>query len=211
MVVRVQLLFSASFLLLSLGCSGGPKPVDPVDVDSSSAAAQALELYDANGDGSLDDSELGAVPGIRDAKSFYDKDGDGLVSGDEIVARLDSWNEQGLGFRQLTIFITLDGKPLDGATVKLIPEPYLGDAVKPASGKTFSDGSVSVSVEPEDLPAALKSRGKNYYGVTGGTYKIELSAPSKKIPEKFSTATTLGVEVATDTIRANHYMNLKSK
>lgn len=208
---RKSLVLFFPFLVMTLGCSGGPKTVAPVDVDPSSAAEQAMELYDSNSDGFLDDDELVAVPGILSAKSFYDKDTDGQISGQEIQDRLERWKELGLGFRPLTILITLDGKPLDAVDVKLIPEPYLGDAVKPASGKTMADGAVVVSVEPEDLPAALKSRPKKFHGVTGGTYKVELNNASQDLPAKFNTKTTLGVEVATDTILANYYMNLKSK
>ena len=200
----------ACCMLATLGCSTGPQAVEPVDVDPSSAATQAMTLYDANGDGSLDDDELSAVPGIQSAKLFYDKDHDGKVSADEIVARLQLWNEQGLGFRPLTLFVLLDGKPLADVEVQLLPEPYLGDAVKPAAGKTMADGSTNVTVEQEDLPAALKTRRKRFYGVTGGTYKIKILSASQDLPPKFHSETTLGVEVALDTIKANHYLNLKS-
>lgn len=198
-------------MMVMLGCSTAPQAVEPVDVRPASAATQAMTMYDANGDSYLDDNELAAVPGIQTAKPFYDQDGDGKVSEDEIVARLQLWNEQGLGFRPLAIFVLLDGKPLANAEVKLIPEPYLGAAVKPAAGKTMPDGSVNVTVEREDLPAALKTRGKRFFGVTGGTYKIEILSASQDLPPKFNTETTLGVEVALDTIHANHYLNLQSK
>lgn len=198
-------------LLISLGCSAGPKRVGAVDVDPADAAAAAISTYDSNDDGSLDEEELVAVPGILMAKQHYDKDANGQVSAEEIEARLKQWSEQGLGFRPLTIFIALDGKPLDGAEVRLIPEAYLGEAVKPATGKTISDGSAAVSVSQTDLPEALKARKKNFYGVTGGTYKIELTSATRQLPPKFNTETTLGVEVALDTILANHYLNLKSK
>ncbi len=207
--LHVGVLLAVSAVVM--GCSGGPSRVGAVDVDPSSAAAEAMSMYDKNGDNTLDDGELLAVPGILMAKKHYDKDGNGQVSAEEIEARLEQWGEQGLGFRPLTIMIAIDGKPLGDTEVKLIPEPYLGDAVKPATGKTISDGTVSVSVEPEDLPDALKARKKNFYGVTGGTFKIELTSAKQELPAKFNTETTLGVEVALDTIRAVHYMNLKSK
>jgi hypothetical protein len=182
-----------------------------VDVDPAAASAAALQQYDTSGDGALDDTELAAVPGIQMAKAFYDKDSDGRVSGDEIAARIEKWNEQGLGFRPLAITFTLDGKPLGGVEVKLVPESYLGEAVKPATGITLPDGTANLSVAKEDLPEALKARKKNFYGVTGGTYKIELTSTRQKLPPKFNSQTTLGVEVAIDTVRASHHVQLRSK
>ena len=168
-------------------------------------------MYDADGDGALAGDELKSVPGIASAVRAYDSDGDQRVSEQEIVDRLKLWREQGLGFRPLTIYFTLDGQPLDNVDVKLAPEPYLGDVVKPAYGTTRGDGSVTLSVTQDDLPPALKARGVPLYGVTGGTYKIVLTGGDRTLPAQFNDATEVGVEVAVDLIKAAHYVNLSSR
>ena len=37
-------------------------------------------------------------------------------------------------------------------------------------------------------------------GVYGGTYKIEITHPNVQVPAKYNTSTTLGEEVARDTL-----------
>ncbi|MEQ8850010.1 hypothetical protein [Botrimarina sp.] len=199
-------------MVLSVGCSYGPRAVRPVDVDPDEAAAEAMALYDADSDGSLAGEELLGVPGVVMAMRFYDADTDGRVTQEEIRERIAGWEDQGLGFKPMGVRVTLDGRPVADAEVKLIPEPYLGDAVKPAAGTTLPDGSANVSVKQEDLPAALKQRGRPFYGVTGGTYKIEITGGDTPIdPAKIDPSTPLGVEVAYDTIQTNFHLNLRSR
>lgn len=202
-----------TLLLVALvaGCSSRPATVRPVDIDPSAASAEAMRLYDADKDGFLTDKEMTAVPGVLSAKGFYDTDSDGRVSREEFRQRLAKWNEQAMGFRDLTIQVQLDGQPMSDGEVLLEPEPYLGAAVKPAKGRMRPDGSVSVSVAPEDLPAAIKARGLVVYGVTGGTYKVRITGTKKPLPSKFNDKSEVGLEVATDTVRANAALDLKSK
>ena len=51
----------------------------------------------------------------------------------------------------------------------------------------------------EDMPPQLANL--SVEGVTGGTFKVKVTHPSKKIPAKYNTETTLGEEVAFDTVR----------
>jgi hypothetical protein len=191
------------------GCSSRPDAIKTVDVNPSSASQAAFAAYDTNNDGLLDDQELNRVPGIAKYKSLYDLDNNGSVSQDEVFARLDLWKSQGLGFRSLVIGVTMDGRPLVGAHIKLVPEPYLGEAVHMAVGETDSSGEATMATDLEHLPPRLAERG--IAGVTGGTYKIEVTHPSKNIPARYNTATTIGEEVASDTIETTAHIKLTKK
>jgi hypothetical protein len=167
-----------------------------VDIDPSAASRSAIETYDKDGDGGLAGAELDAVPGIKRYVSLYDRDSDQKVSRDEISSRLQAWADHDFGLMGRTYIIVLDGQPLEGATVKFVPEPYLGPNVKPATGETGPTGLVRMSHADEDLP---KSRnGRPIPGVKGGTFKVQITHPTRKIPEKYNTATELGDEIAYD-------------
>jgi hypothetical protein len=182
--------------LLLTGCGGGASRVHPVKIDSASASSQAMELYDKDGDGAIAGGELDAVPGIKKYISHYDRDGDKRVTREEIAARLDDWSNQKLALLGAPLFIRLDGQPLGGATATLVPEPYLGPNVKPATGITMDSGYVMLSHADADLPKS--SNGRPIPGVFAGTYKLEITHPSRNIPAKYNTATVLGEEVAYD-------------
>ncbi|RIK70001.1 MAG: hypothetical protein DCC67_20970 [Planctomycetota bacterium] len=199
----------AGALPLCGGCSSRPATIAPVDVDPDEASRLALEQYDKDDDGLLRDSELAAVPGIAKYKKLYDQDADGAVSAEEIAARLELWSEQGLGFRPLNLVLTVDGRPLPGATVTFVPEPYLGPNVKRAAGTTDASGMASMSVAVEDMPADLKDL--PIEGVMGGTFKVEVTHPTAKLPARFNTETTLGEEVAFDTIRERATVSISTK
>jgi hypothetical protein len=192
---RVSFLWLSS-LAVFIGCSSTPSRVHPVQVDSSAASSAAIEMYDKDGDGAIAGKELDAVPGIKKHVDRYDSDGDGRVTRDEIAARLDSWANNKLALMGATYIIVLDGRPLDGATVTFVPEPYLGPNVKPASGVTASNGLTRLSHADEDLPKS--SNGRPIPGVFAGTYKLQITHPTIKIPAKYNTATELGDEIAPD-------------
>jgi hypothetical protein len=179
-----------------VGCSQRASRVQPVEIDASSASREAMELYDKNADGALAGDELNAVPGIKRYLDKYDKDSDQRVTRDEIAARLSDWGSQKLAFMGRSYVVTLDGRTLDGATVTLVPEPYLGENVKPATGVTALNGLARMSHADEDLPKS--SNGRPIPGVKGGTFKIQVTHASRKIPAKYNTATELGDEVAYD-------------
>ena len=84
----------------------------------------------------------GAKPQTAGAELFKsaDKDADGQISAEEIAARIRVWSEGETGLMSFYCMVTLDGRALEGAEVKLDPEPFLGDGVKPASGVTAAMG-----------------------------------------------------------------------
>jgi hypothetical protein len=181
---------------MTTGCSQRASRVQPVEIDASSASSQAMELYDKNADGALAGDELNAVPGIKKYLDKYDKDSDQRVTRDEIAARLGDWGSQKLALMGRSYVVTLDGRPLEGATVTMVPETYLGEGVKPATGVTASNGLTRMSHADEDLPKS--ANGRPIPGVKGGTFKVQITHPSRQIPAKYNTSTELGDEVAYD-------------
>lgn len=166
--------------------------MDTPDVDPVQASQAAVELYDANSDGKLDQEELKQCPAILHRIGKYDTDSDGQVSAEEIAARMEDWYETRVGMMTLNCRVTLDGAPLIGAEVRLTPEPFLAPVIKPASGVTEAGGLAFLSIAPEDRPADLQM----LEGVHIGLYKAQITHPSKNLPAKYNTASTLGHEIA---------------
>jgi hypothetical protein len=187
-------------LALLVGCSSTPGRVEMADIDPDDAAAQAMSTYDTNKDGKLADNELKAVPGIFKWKTLYDADGDGAVSEAEIVTRIEKWQTDQLAFCTVGANVKLNGKPVKGVEVTLVPETYLGPSLKPARGVTNRRGNAVLSVASEDIPEAIKARGVSATGAYTGTYRIELKHANVKLPSISRDGRQLGEEVARDTI-----------
>lgn len=199
----------SAILVVIVGCSKHPARIHPVDIDAKSASANAIDQYDKNGDGLLDNDEMTAVPGILKYKDKYDTDGDGMVSREEIANRISRWKKLGLGVVSLNVVVRLAGRPLPGASVRFVPEVYLGAGPRIATGECNQIGETKVSVANSELPKVLQAA--RLGGIYGGTYKIEVTHPQVTIPEKYNTATTLGEEVARDTVRERLVLELKKK
>jgi hypothetical protein len=179
---------------LITGC-GGLSTVKPPDVDADEAAAAAIAQYDSDGDELLSQEELSKLPALK--LSSADTDGDSKVSAGEIATRIRLWSEGTTGILSFYCTVTFDGKVLDGAEVMLDPEPFLGDAVKPAKGITRSDGAI-LKIDPELLPEDQKM----LRGVQPGLYKVRITHPTIKIPARYNTQTTLGQEIVPGTTGA---------
>lgn len=206
---RSNLLQISAVVCFVAGCSSRPAAIEPAYIDPGSASAQAMEQYDKNGDGALDEAELAAVPGIEKHKEKYDSDGDGRVSEKEIAGRLEVIEDQAVGIRSLRVVVQLDRRPLRGATVRFVPESYLGDALKVATGVTDTRGGTKVSVKMEDLPEALKQARMG--GIFAGTYRIEVTHAKIDVPSKYNVKTTLGEEIARDTVGERVVLELTTK
>lgn len=190
------------------GCSYQPAAVRPVEIDAAAAGNAAIKAHDNDGNGELSTEELAGIPAILKYRGLYDGDQNGSVSAAEIAARVRKWEADQLGMRELSAIVTLDGAPLAGAMVKFVPEPYLGANVKPASGETDQFGIAAIEMSAEDTPERFRKT--NIRGVTGGTFKVEVTHPKKNIPPKFNTQTTLGEEVAVDTVKSSASIELTS-
>jgi hypothetical protein len=154
-------------------------------------ARKALAEYDTNGDGFLDARELERCPALRSALKELDKNKDGRISADEIAERLTAFQATNIGMIGLPARVMLNGTALEGATVTLKPEKFMGEAFKLASGVSDARGSVQLHVE-----------GESAAGIQWGYFRIEVSkkdATGKELlPPKFNTSTTLGQEIAPD-------------
>lgn len=169
----------------------------PPRIDPAQAGSAAIEQYDADGDGELSREELGKVPGILGVMGQYDLDGNSKVSAEEISSRLRQWEDSNIGIMSAGCRVTLDGAGLEGAVVKLIPEEFLGEYVKPASGTTKAGGGAALSIDPDDLPSDQQM----VRGVQRGIYKIEVTHPSKSIPPQYNLQTTLGQEIVPGVVK----------
>jgi hypothetical protein len=182
--------------LLVGGCSGRAGRVSPPDVSADDAAEAAIEAYDQDGDGNLAESELASTPGLAHVMTDYDANGDGMLASDEIAAGVRKWSEGKMGAAPWPFQVKVNGRALEGAIVKLVPEAFLGDAVKPAAGETSRGGRGSLGIAMEDLPPNAPKRPI----VQPGLYRVEITHPSLAIPAKYNSESTLGLEVASHTL-----------
>lgn len=178
-------------LVVALGCTGRPSRLEPPGV-ASDAAKAALEKFDGNGDGAIGGAELDRVPSLKRSLKRVDRNGDGKITADEIEQRLKVWSESGLALTRVVAVVKQDGRPLSDAQVTLVPEEFLGPALKPAKGTTDSTGTahLKISSDPDEA------------GVHLGFYRVEISRKrpdgTEAIPPRYNTETEFGTEVASD-------------
>ena len=158
---------------------------------SPSAGAEAIKMYDANHDGKISGEELDKCPALKAALAQIDPAGKGEITADMIDARVRDWVDSKLARMTISCTVLRNGKPLPGATVKFVPEKFLGPNVQPGTGKTDTHGIAMLSV-------ALS--GREPPGMGPGLYRVVITKEGAEIPEKYSTEanTVLGREVARD-------------
>jgi hypothetical protein len=186
------MLVALTLSMLTAGCSRGPSRARPPKIDPATAGALAIKLYDTSGDGELDASELAAAPGVLKALKSFDADSSGKISATEIAARITDWQKDSTGLLVLSAIVQLDGRPLEGATVRLVPEPFLGDDIHPAEATTSDNGQGVLRISAADLPSHLQG----VPGVAVGVYRIEVTHPSQTIPTRYNAKTELGLELS---------------
>jgi hypothetical protein len=187
------------------GCSSKtPDRVPAPDIDPAGSAAQAMLMYDTNKDGAIAGDELNKCPALKASIKRY-SNGDGRVTADIIAARLQKIKDSKVGINAMNANVTLDDKNLEGATVLLEPEPFMGNSISPASGVTNAKGSASLAIDPED-------RFKK--GVNPGLYKVRITKQvngKESIPARYNKDTELGVEVAQDNLELGKEMRFQLK
>ena len=172
------------------GCSRYPTAPDRPALDPSEASSLALEAYDANGDGRIDQQEAEQSPGMRDAFSRIDKNGDGALDAGEIADRISYYKTAASIIVPGGVEVRLGGRPLAGATVTFEPEAFLGSAFESCSGVTDEMGTASLEGPDADFP-----------GIYLGMYRVKITRQAngkEMVPAKYNKETTLGYEAADD-------------
>lgn len=191
--VPMNPLIGIACFILAAGCSR--VAVKAPSFDPAEASQAALAELDANHDGVLDATELANCPSLLTAQAAIDEDGDGRITKAELVARLKSYRGLVGALKMFACRVLLNDQPLANASITLEPEKFLGPTFTPADGTTTSQGDAVVS--------ATDVKAKGFSGVYCGLYRVRISAkdPSGKerVPDKYNTATTLGLEVAAGT------------
>ena len=182
---------AALALLAGLAGCGGSRGPAPPPVSPASATEQALAEYDANKDGALDAKELEHSPGLKALLTALGKDAGGHLTADELRQHLQALRDAGAGRTRASCQVLFDGRPLAGATVRYVPEKFLGSGFKPAAGTTDAAGFASPVTEGEQE------------GITPGLYRVEVSKNDAQgretIPARYNTQTTLGCAVGFQT------------
>lgn len=178
--------FSVSCLA---GCFGEPR-LQPPRVDVKAAGAAVLSEFDSSGDGAVAGPELDHAPSLKNTQSLVDSDKDGKLTADEIAARLALYHQSQTAMMSLNAQVSLNGKPLADATVSLVPEKFMGDAFKTATGKTDSTGLCSFSMSEQEP------------GTHVGFFRIAVSkknaAGEETVPARYNSQTQLGGIIAPD-------------
>jgi len=159
--------------------------------DPAEIGGRAVALYDGNKDGKLDAGELEKCPALKSALARADKNKDGCLDAEEIAERIEQYRASGVALTGVACIVTRDGQGVAGVTVTFVPESFMGDAAKKATGTSAANGNVQMATEGEPFP-----------GVRLGFYRVEASlkdaAGNETVPARFNTATVLGQEVAHD-------------
>ena len=175
------------------GCSNAPPAIRPPDIDADQIATDAFSQYDRDSDGLIAGEELRAAPALKFSRDRIDQNGDKKISPEELRQLVQTqWIDMESGLIRIRCNVTMNGRPLDGATVTLEPEQFMGGAISHAAGVTRG-GMARLDVSDEDRPDP------NAHGVQHGMYLVRISlkkGDEELIPAKYNTETTLGCEVA---------------
>jgi len=149
------------------------------------AAAKVLELYDSNKDGKLAPDELKASPALAAGVSKIDKNRDGSIDAAEMQARFER-HDQMADLVAFDVEVSANRRPLEGATVTFIPEPFMGEGKQSYVGVTSSTGAANLEGQQLELPA-----------LPTGYYTVHIVHPPSQTDVK------RGTEVADDTPSPN--------
>ena len=183
-----QFAFCAFAVILLTGCSSSKGRVEAPELNADAMADSAMDLCDSDGDGFISSSEIKASPALKFAKEDIDTDGDGKLSRDELLERFNIYVDTSVGLQGITLNVrkgSVNGDGLMGATVRLVPEPFMADYIEEAEGKVIdpSNGLVEIMTLPPDP------------GVRVGMYTVKIESDDFKIASKYNEKSTLGIEV----------------
>ncbi len=183
---RISIFFGIVLIVSSVwGCSGKPPRMQAPAWDPEGMAKAAVDSADKNNDRALSAAELVTFPGLLARLKILDENKNGSIEESELVARLQLYKEMRTAYRPKTIQVTYKGQPLANAKVQLIPEPFVASVLEPAEGIT--DGSGTASMKATSMDVAVMRL---------GFYQVQISSDTVKLPEKFNSKTTLGLEAS---------------
>ena len=181
------IVFSLALGLLN-GCSGSDTLTVPTYTPER-MAQDAMAEYDTNHDGYLDAKELERCPSLKSSLESMGKAREKRLSTEDITEHIRMYVDRQVALKEVGCHVLLDGRPLEGATVKYVPEKFMGSAIKPASGVSDSRGIVVLTAEGEKLP-----------GVQPGFYRVQVAKKSasgqETIPARYNQDTILGIEIS---------------
>ena len=179
---------AAVLLLVLAGCGPSrPARVVPPAMDPEAVTAAALAKADADGDGIVAKAELAGVPALAVAVAAIDEDLGGGISKAELRRWLDQVKESRIAITSFSGEVRHLKRPLAGATVKLVPEPFMGAETKAAEGVTDADGRFTAAIPSGKYP-----------GVNCGLYRVEITGQGndgQPLPAKYNAQSTLGAAV----------------
>lgn len=193
-----------SSIMIVAGCSQGPSRIAPPSIPSDAGDA-AVKQYDTDGDNALAAAELDKAPALKSTLARLDENGDKKLTAEEIGHRIQSWRDSKVALITVIVTVTYDQRPLSGAEVALVPDKFLGTAIRTARGTTNQNGAT----------AARISDVVEEQGVSPGFYRIEISKKNgaqETLPAKYNTASELGIEIAPDVPASRDFvLNLTSR
>jgi hypothetical protein len=172
-------LLATALLPLCAGC-GGSASSQMRNYDAQAAAAKAMELNDASGDGRIAGEELKNCPALAASIRRIDKDSDGAISREELQARFEALDAQS-DLVAVSVSVTSKGRPLPEAQVTLTPAPFMGEGLQDYSGTTDSGGNCLLKGSAVELP-----------GIPSGFYQARISHAGSSVDR------VLGCEIADD-------------
>jgi len=175
-------------LVAMAGCGPSrPARITPPRLDVAAVTAAVMAHADTDADGRLTEPELARVPALAAALAMLDADADGRLSAAELRAWLEKVKASRVAITSLSASVTLKGKPLSGAAIRLVPEAFMGDGMKAATGVTEAGGNAVLTMPDSPYP-----------GVQCGLYRVEITGTGhdgKPLPARYNTASTLGLAV----------------
>jgi len=177
-----------SLVSLMLGCGSGPPAPAVPKIDAAASATAAMDEYDLNKDGFIDQAELKSAPSLKEAEKVIDSNSDGKLSRDEIEQRLNKYSAQGMALMSFSCSVTMNGAKKAEIEVEMVPEKFMLGSINMGKGKTDVNGIVR-----------FKQEGQEFEGVAPGFYKIKLIKDgSLTFPARFNENTVIGKEIALD-------------
>lgn len=144
------------------------------------AAAAAMAASDKNNDGKIAADELDPASGLAAGLARIDTDKDNVITADELLARFDRLEKMS---DMIAVSLTATGPkgPVSGATLTLVPEPFMGEGLQAYSGQTIEGGACELEGSEIHLP-----------GVPVGYYRAHL------VHSELGIDKTIGCEIAGD-------------